>query len=76
MESQEHVSLHGFCRDNNLPKSTVYERCKLLGIVTSDGLSADDCDRLLEAFSVKSKSDGEVLGTVSATRPHIEAGNH
>ncbi|MBW4661080.1 MAG: hypothetical protein KME15_20590 [Drouetiella hepatica Uher 2000/2452] len=76
METQDRVSLHGFCRDNNLPKSTVYERCKTMGIITSDGLCADDCDRLLKEFNVKPAQVHLTAESVSLTRPHVESGNH
>jgi len=76
MESQDHVSLHGFCRDNNLPKSTVYERCKTMGNITSDGLSTDDCDHLLKEFKVKPPQAHLTAESVSLTHPHVDAGNH
>jgi len=47
------ISLHSFCKDRGLPKSTVHRRCQEMGIDTSDGLTQDDCDRLLEEFGVK-----------------------
>jgi len=37
------ISLHGFCRNHDLAKSSVYDRCKEIGIATSDGLSPADC---------------------------------
>lgn len=76
MENSNRISLHGFCRDHNLPKSTVYERCKLLEISTSDGLSSDDCDRLLKEFNVKPAHVSITAESVSLTRPHVESGNH
>ncbi|MBW4662202.1 MAG: hypothetical protein KME15_26415 [Drouetiella hepatica Uher 2000/2452] len=74
MESVNRLSLHAFCRDNNLAKSTVYERCKQLEINTSDGLSSDDCDHLCREFNVKPVQKQAI--PESATRPHIESGNH
>ena len=46
------TSLHGFCKTHNLAKSSVSRKAKELGIDTSSGLSADDCDRLKAAFKV------------------------
>lgn len=46
------VSLHSFCKEHNLPKSSVYRRAQELNIPTSDGLSEQDCDRLLQEFGV------------------------
>ncbi|MBI4739879.1 hypothetical protein HY772_10205 [Candidatus Woesearchaeota archaeon] len=76
MESENRLSLHAFCRDNGLAKSTVYERCKLLGISTSEGLSVDDCNRLCREFKFKPVQVQAIPEAVSSTRPHVESGNH
>ncbi|HEY9631727.1 MAG TPA: hypothetical protein V6C84_30920 [Coleofasciculaceae cyanobacterium] len=76
MESENRLSLHAFCRDNGLAKSTVYERCKSLEISTSDGLSSDDCARLCREFNVKPVQAQIIPEAVSPTHPHIESGNH
>lgn len=46
------TSLTKFCRDHDLPKSSVYRRAQELNIDTSDGLAPDDCDRLLHEFNI------------------------
>lgn len=44
------ISLSSFCKENGLPKSSVYRRCQELNIRTSDGLNDEDCSRLLKEF--------------------------
>jgi hypothetical protein len=44
------ISLHTFCKEHRLPKSSVHRRCQEIGIETSEGLSRADCDRLLVEF--------------------------
>jgi hypothetical protein len=44
------ISLHSFCKENSLPKSSVHRRCQELGIDTTGGLNQVDCDRLLAEF--------------------------
>lgn len=44
------VSLHAFCKEHGLAKSSVHRKAQELGIITADGLSAGDCDRLLVEF--------------------------
>lgn len=46
------TSLSKFCKDYDLPKSSVYRRCQELGFDTSDGLTPDACERLLHEFDV------------------------
>ena len=41
-----------YCKDHDLPKSTVHRRCQELRIDTSDGLAAADRDRLLHEFNL------------------------
>lgn len=64
------TSLTKFCRDHNLPKSSVYRRCQELGFDTADGLIPADCDRLLHEFDVE-KAEPAVMPTVT-----VETGNH
>lgn len=73
MENSTRISLHGFCRDHDLPKSSVYERCKALQILTSDGLSPDDCTRLRHEFNLNSPAPEPAATPVQAT---VETGNH
>ena len=47
------TSLHKFCKDNGIPKTSVYDRCKLLDIPTRDGLSAEDQMVLLREFDIE-----------------------
>ena len=65
------ISLTSFCRDNRLAKTTVHERCKELGISTSEGLTSDACDRLLIEFDCIPKA---LPAAAAATV--IEIGNH
>lgn len=46
-------SVYGFCKENRLPKTSVLRRCQELGIETSEGLTPEDCDRLLIEFGKK-----------------------
>ena len=69
-------SLHGFCKRFDLSKSTVHRRCRLLGIDTSDGLTADAVDQLIQEFDLESPPvvEGEIIepsmpaGSVALTR--------
>jgi hypothetical protein len=65
------TSLTKFCKDYSLAKTTVFNRCKELGIDTSEGVSPDDCDRLLHEFDI-ALSEPEPL-PIQTT---VEAGNH
>ena len=47
------TSLHKFCKDNGIPKTSVYDRCKLLDIPTRDGLSTEDQMVLLREFDIE-----------------------
>ena len=44
-------SLHKFCKDNGLAKSSVHAKAKDLGLDTSNGLDSDAQATLLKAFS-------------------------
>lgn len=59
------ISLHSFCKENGLPKSSVYRRCQEINISTSDGLSESDCDRLLQEFGVTPVVEAEPIDTAS-----------
>ena len=65
------TSLTKFCKDYSLAKTTVFNRCKELGIDTSEGVSPTDCDRLLHEFDI-APSDPEPA-PIQAT---VEVGNH
>jgi hypothetical protein len=71
LEAFMNTSLTKFCKDYELPKSTVHRRCQELRIDTSDGLTADDCDRLLHEFDI-ALSEPEPL----PIQPTVEVGNH
>lgn len=74
MDTSTNISLHAFCRDHDLAKSSVYDRCKMLGINTSQGLSPDDCDRLRREFNWQPATAPEQPATqVQAT---VDVGNH
>lgn len=68
------ISLTKFCKDHELPKSSVYRRCQELNFDTSDGLTPEQCDRLLLEF--------DVAPVVPALPPapeqsvQVEVGNH
>jgi hypothetical protein len=47
----ETISLSSFCKEYDLAKSTVYKRAQALRINVSEGLSLEDCDRLLVEFN-------------------------
>jgi len=75
MNNSTHISLHSFCRDHDLAKSSVYDRCKALAINTSEGLSPADCDRLRIEFNVHpiATATEQVATPVQTT---VETGNH
>jgi hypothetical protein len=61
------TSLTKFCRDHDLPKSTVYRRAQELQIDTSEGLTPDACVQLLHEFDVLlGSSEGKYCATVTA----------
>ena len=65
------TSLTKFCKDYSLAKTTVFNRCKELGIDTSEGVCPTDCDRLLHEFDI-APSEPEPL-SIQTT---VEVGNH
>ena len=65
------TSLTKFCKDHDLPKSTVHRRCQELSIDTSEGVSPTDCDRLLHEFDI-APSEPEPV-PIQTT---VEVGNH
>ena len=69
------ISLTKFCKDNDLPKSTVHRRCQELSIDTSEGLAADDCDRLLHEFDI-APSEPEPEPETTALSVEVQTGNH
>jgi len=75
MTNSTHISLHSFCRDHDLAKSSVYDRCKALAINTSEGLSPADCDRLRIEFNAHpiATAPEQAATPVQAT---VETGNH
>jgi len=66
------ISLSKFCKDNDLPKSSVYRRCQELKIPTADGLASGDADRLLIEFDCIPQAE-EPAAVATAT---VEIGNH
>ena len=65
------TSLTKFCKDYSLAKTTVFNRCKELGIYTSEGVSPTDCDLLLHEFDI-APSEPEPV-PIQTT---VEVGNH
>ncbi|PZV05760.1 MAG: hypothetical protein DCF22_24485 [Leptolyngbya sp.] len=65
------TSLTKFCKDYSLAKTTVFNRCKELGIDTSEGVSPTDCDRLLHEFDI-APSEPET----APIQTTVEVGNH
>lgn len=61
-------SLHSFCKENNLAKSTVHRKAQELKIDTSKGLSVEDCDRLLDVFGITPVFEPEVLPPVEPAK--------
>lgn len=58
------ISLHAFCKENSLSKSTVHRRCKLLGIDTANGLSADAQLQLRREFDLQDSRIPDVEGEI------------
>lgn len=48
----ERMTLHGFCKAHNLPKTNVHRYCQDNDISTADGLSPEDQSILRRAFKV------------------------
>lgn len=65
------ISLTKFCKDHDLPKSSVYRRCQELNISTADGLAAGDADRLLHEFDRIPSVEETTVATAT-----VEIGNH
>lgn len=47
------ISLTKFCKETDLRKSTVHDRCRELGFDTSNGLTADMVDQICYEFDVE-----------------------
>lgn len=67
------VSLTKFCKDYDLPKTSVYRRCQELSIETSQGLDEQAVSALLHEFNVKPEVQISPPGAPSVT---VEVGNH
>ncbi|MBD2106704.1 hypothetical protein [Nodosilinea sp. FACHB-13] len=72
------TSLHKFCKDNGIPKTSAYERCKLLDIPTRDGLSPEDQRVLLREFGKAVVVEPETTPEPAAPAGGItiDVGNH
>lgn len=71
------ISLHKFCKDNGIPKTSAYDRCKLLDIPTRDGLAPDDQKVLLREFDLPVVDEPETGTTESpAGGLSVHTGNH
>jgi hypothetical protein len=62
------TSLTKFCKDNDLPKSTVYRRCQELGLDTANGLSPADLATVMNEF--------DLTPPVVTSAVTVEVGNH
>jgi hypothetical protein len=69
MESK--TSLHAFCRDHGLAKSTIHRRCRELCIPTHDGISADDIQTLKEDQGITTAAavDAELMEGIESPAP-------
>ncbi|MFG6094024.1 hypothetical protein SPB21_02175 [Leptothoe sp. ISB3NOV94-8A] len=65
------ISLTKFCKDNGLAKSTVFNRCKELGIVTSNGLDVAAVNQLRTEFSLPTQPQQSAPNTLT-----VLTGNH
>jgi len=71
------TSLHKFCKDNGIPKTSAYERCKLLDIPTRGGLSPEDQRVLLREFGKAVEAEVPTEPTEPAAGGMtIDIGNH
>jgi hypothetical protein len=70
------TSLTKFCRDHDLPKSTVYRRAQELQIDTSEGLTPDACVQLLHEFAVVLEPPEVEPVAVEKPAVTVEIGNH
>jgi len=70
------TSLTKFCRDHDLPKSTVYRRAQELQIDTSEGLTPDACVQLLHEFDVVPEPPAAESVAVAKPAVSVEVGNH
>lgn len=68
------TSLHKFCKDNGIPKTSAYDRCKLLDIPTRDGLTPDDQGVLLREFGLAAEPEPPTEPVPAALT--IDVGNH
>jgi hypothetical protein len=69
------TSLHKFCKDNGIPKTSVYDRCKLLDIPTRDGLSTEDQMVLLREFDIEPTEPAATPAPAAAAMT-VDVGNH
>jgi hypothetical protein len=67
------TSLSKFCKDTNLPKSSVYNRCKELNFDTSNGLTPAMVSQLEHEFGVNAPVEVEESIAPTVT---VEVGNH
>lgn len=67
------ISLSKFCKHHNLPKSSVHNRCKELGIPTSEGLTPEAAAQLAYEFGLNLQSSQPPAAAVSAT---VDMGHH
>ncbi|WOB45493.1 hypothetical protein HNI00_21925 [Thermoleptolyngbya oregonensis NK1-22] len=68
-----------FCREYDLPKTTVYRDCKRLGIDTSNGLDDEAIARLKLEYGIEDKTENKPEPTAIApqvAQVTVESGNH
>lgn len=71
-----HTSLTKFCKVWGLAKTSVHNRCKELGIDTSNGLSADAVAQLVQEFDLKAMPQTAPEATTRAGAITVTVGNH
>lgn len=65
------ISLTKFCKDNGLPKATVYRRAQELGVSVSNGLDEAAIAQLSNEFNLQPETP-----TSTAPAVAVEVGNH
>lgn len=68
------ISLSSFCKEYDLPKSSVYKRCQALSINVSEGLRLQDCDRLLLEFGLAPAPEAPAIAPEIMPENFIQAG--
>lgn len=70
------TSLSKFCKDTNLPKSSVYVRCQELNFDTSSGLTPEMVAQLEHEFGVAAPKAEPATETPLSATTVVDVGNH